>query len=69
MATLLRWFFGLACAAATGLLWHEGALRAGWALALAVPVILLLAWPSSRRRRGDYHLQYVHMTKEPVAQP
>ncbi|WP_218510873.1 hypothetical protein [Variovorax sp. dw_308] len=65
MATLLRWFFGLAWVAAAGLLWHEGALRAGWALALAVPVIVLLAWPSSRRRRGDHLLQYVHMTKEP----
>ena len=68
MATLLRWFFGLAWAAATGLLWYEGALQAGWALVLAIPVVLLLAWPSSRRRRGD-HLQYVQMTKEPVAVP
>ncbi|MEJ8852088.1 hypothetical protein [Variovorax rhizosphaerae] len=68
MATLLRWFFGLAWAAGAGLLWHEGALRAGWALALAVPVVLLVAWPWSRRRRAD-HLQYVHMTKEPVAVP
>ncbi|MEJ8823836.1 hypothetical protein WKW80_17625 [Variovorax humicola] len=65
MATLLRWFFCLAWAAAAGLLWHEGMLRAGWALAMVVPVVLLLAWPSSRRRRGG--LQYVQMAKEPIA--
>ena len=67
MATLLRWIFGLAWAAGAGLLWHAGALGVGWALALAVPGLVLLARPLSRRRRGD--LQYVHMTKEPVAVP
>jgi hypothetical protein len=67
MATLLRWVFCLAWIAGAGLLWLEGAVRLGWALALVVPAVFLLARPSSRRRRGG--LQYVQMAKEPVAVP